>query len=263
MRTAENTAGEMWGKGGRNYDEISFAISDALAHAAQRLNAQAGEKVLDIATGTGWSARNVARRGAEVTGIDIAADLLAAARGLSAHVEPKIVFQEANAEALPFRDASFDGVISTFGVMFAPDQAKAAGEIARVCRPGGRAVLATWTPDGAVARFFAMIGQHSQAPPPVASPLLWGDPKHVERLLGGAFDLAFESGVSDGYHAGADEMWGWFTRGFGPLRQLAESLPPDKLAALRRDFDAYHAHYTVPAGLHVKREYLITMGTRR
>lgn len=262
MSTAENTAGEMWGKGGRYYDEISFAISDALAHAAQRLDAQEGEKVLDVATGTGWSARNIARRGAEVTGIDIAADLLAAARLLSAHVVPKIFFEEANAEALPFRNASFDAVISTFGVMFAPDQAKAASEIARVCRPGGRVVLATWTPDGAVARFFAMIGQHSDAPPPAVSPLLWGDPKHVEKLLGGAFDLSFETGVSDGYHAGVGEMWDWFVRGFGPLRQLSERLPLDKLAALKRDFDAYHAHYAVPAGLHVKREYLITMGTR-
>ena len=92
-------------------------ISDALAHAAQRLNARAGERILDVATGTGWSARNVARRGAVVSGVDISPELLAAAGDLSQHIRPPIEFRLADAERLPFDDGAFDGVISTFGVL--------------------------------------------------------------------------------------------------------------------------------------------------
>lgn len=123
---------------------MSFAVSDALAHAAQRLNARAGERILDVATGTGWSARNVARTGAAVTGVDISGELLLAARELSGHLRPPIDFRQGDAECLPFDDGAFDGVISTFGVMFAVNQARAATELARVCRSGGRLALATW-----------------------------------------------------------------------------------------------------------------------
>jgi SAM-dependent methyltransferase len=256
-------AAAMWNAGGRHYDDVSFAISDALGHAAARLDAQAGERVLDIATGTGWSARNVARTGAHVTAIDIAADLLAAARRLSAHAEPPITFLHADAEQLPFADGAFDGVISTFGVMFAVDQKRAAAEIARVVRPGGRLALTAWAPGGAVAEFFGVIGKHSEAPPPPVSPLNWGAPDQVMALLGEAFELTFEPGVSNAYHASTQQIWDWYVRGFGPLRQLSLKLSPDRLAALKQDMDAYHAHYAVPAGLHVRRDYLLTLGRRK
>jgi SAM-dependent methyltransferase len=253
----------MWGLGGKHYDNVSFAISDALAHAAQRLNAHAGERILDVATGTGWSARNVARTGAAVTGVDISQELLAAARELSAHVRPAIDFRQADAECLPFDDGAFDGVISTFGVMFAVNQARAAAELARVCRSGGRLALATWASAGAAAEFFDIISQYRDAPPQRSSPLAWGNPAHVEELLGQAFDLKFEQGISDAYHGSTEDIWDWYTRGFGPLRQLAESLPADRRQHLKRDVDAYHRHYAVPAGLHVRREYLLTIGRRR
>jgi SAM-dependent methyltransferase len=253
----------IWGRGGKGYDEVSFAISDVLAHAAQRLNARAGERILDVATGTGWSARNVARRGATVTGVDISPELLAAAADISAHIRPPIEFRLADAEQLPFDDGVFDGIISTFGVMFAVNQATAAAELGRVCRSGGRLTLATWAPEGAVAEFFGVIAQHSDAPTPPSSPLAWGDPAHVEKLLGNAFELKFEQGTSNAYHGSVEDIWDWYTRGFGPLRQLAETLPQDRVQRLKKDIDAYHRHYAVPAGLHVKREYLLTIGQRR
>lgn len=256
-------AAMVWDQGGKHYDDVSFAISDALKHAAQRLDAREGHRILDVATGTGWSARNAARMGAEVTGIDIADGLLAAARELSAHIRPPIKFQLADAERLPFADGAFDGVISTFGVMFAADQARAAAELGRVCRSGGRLVLATWAPVGSVAEFFGTIGKHSDAPPPPASPLAWGDPANVENLLGDAFELIFEQGVAHAYHADAGAIWDWYVRGFGPLRQLAASLDADRAEALKRDVDAFHQHYAVPAGLHVRRDYLLTIGRRR
>lgn len=258
-----HAAATMWGRGGKHYDNVSFAISDALAHAAQRLNAGPGERVLDVATGTGWSARNVARMGAMVTAVDISEELLTAARELSAHLRPPIEFRRADAERLPFEDGAFDAVISTFGVMFAFDQPRAAAELARVCRPGGRLALTTWTPTDAVAQFFGIIAQHSDAPPPPLSPLAWGDPMEVEKLLGKAFELTFEHGVSNAYHGSVGEVWDWYARGFGPLRALAESLPPDRADRLKQDVDAYHRHYAVPAGLHVKRDYLLVLGRRR
>lgn len=256
-------AAAMWGLGGRDYDHISFAISDALAHAAQRLNPRPGETILDVATGTGWSARNAARAGAAVTAVDISAPLLDAAAALSAHLRPPITFRQADAERLPFADASFDGVISTFGVMFARDQERAAAELGRVCRPGGRVALATWAPGGSVERFFGLIASHGDAPPTGPSPLAWGDPGQVERLLGDDFALVFERGVSHARHDDPDDIWARYARGFGPVRHLVETLDPDRLTAFRRDMDAYHRAYATPAGLCITREYLVVLGRRR
>ncbi|MGK9166032.1 class I SAM-dependent methyltransferase [Inquilinus limosus] len=256
-------AAAVWGVGGRAYDDISFAISDALKHAAQRLSPKMGEQILDVATGTGWSARNVARTGARVTAVDIAPELIQAAEELSTHVTPRIDYRVADAEALPFADGQFDRVISTFGVMFAGAHAAAARELGRVCRKGGRLCLATWAPDGAVARFFAVLGAYSRTPPPEPSPLRWGDPNYVEGLLGRDFALIFEWGVSDAFHDSAEAVWAWYLRGFGPLRTIHDGLDEAGRIALKRDVDAYHDHYRVEAGLHIRREYLITIGERR
>lgn len=254
-------AAKMWGAGGKRYDNVSFAISDALAHAAQRLNAKPGQSILDVATGTGWSARNVARMGAQVTAVDIAHELLAAATEISSGLPIK--FQLADAECLPFADRTFDGVISTFGVMFAVNQAQAARELARVCRPGGRIALATWAPNGAVAKFFGVLAKYSDAPPPATSPMAWGDVEHVTALLGRDFTLNFEHGVSHAYHDDEDDIWNWYSRGFGPIRTLIDRLEPKQSAELKREVDYYHSQYKTPAGLNVAREYLLVSGTRR
>jgi len=257
------TAASMWGQGGRAYDDISFGISDALAHAAQRLSAQPQEQVLDLATGTGWSARNVARSGAEVTGVDISPELLSAARELSAHVRPVIRFELGDAERLPFADRHFDGAISTFGIIFAQDQERAARELGRVVRKGGRVVLAAWPPSGSVANIFALIARHSNAPPPEVSPLAWGEPRHVQSLLGRDFELTFEPGVNHAYHPDPTHIWEKYVHGFGPLRQLISGLGETQQAALRADVDAYHREFAAAAGLHVRREYVIILGRRR
>lgn len=256
-------AAAAWDAGGIGYDEVSFAVSDALAHAAQRLAPMAGERVLDVATGTGWSARNAARVGAAVTAVDIAPALLQAARALSGQCRPPIEYRVADAERLPFADGAFDKVISTFGVMFAADHVRAALELGRVCRKGGRLCLATWTPDGSVARFFAVLGAYRKAPPPPMTPLLWGDQSHLETLLGRDFNLVFERGVSNCYFEDVDAVWDCFLNGFGPLHVLYESLDEATRHALKADVDAYHERYRVDAGLHIRREYLIAIGHRR
>lgn len=256
-------AAALWGRGGAHYDNVSYAISDALSHAAQRLDAKPGDKILDVATGTGWTARNVARAGAEVVGVDIADALLDAARELSAHIVPPISYKQGDAEALPFMDGAFEGVISTFGVMFAANQAQAAAELARVCKPGGRLVVAAWVPGGSVAEFLGVIAKHGDAPPPAASPMNWGDPQQATALLGDGFDLEFETGTNVAHHESADAIWDWYAEGFGPIRELMDSLDVAGRAALKADVDAYHEHYVVLMGLRVTRDYLLIRGTRR
>jgi ubiquinone/menaquinone biosynthesis C-methylase UbiE len=153
------------GSGGANYDAISKGIADSIEHCVLRLNPRPGERILDLATGTGWTSRVVARRGAIVTGVDIAEDLIAAARERAAAEVLPIDYRVGDAEALPFEDASFDAVISTVGIMFATRPEAAAKELARVCRPGGRIAITTWLQDGNVFKMFQVMKRYMPPPP--------------------------------------------------------------------------------------------------
>lgn len=263
MKPGEDAAARFWGAGGRNYDQISFMVSDALGHAVQRLQPAPGEAILDVATGTGWTARNLARCGARVTAIDLSDELLQAARELSAQMQPAITFRQANAQQLPFETGQFDAVISTFGVMFAPDQRVAAQELARVCRKGGRLGLLTWDPAGSVTRFFEMTSKYSDDPPAAPSPMLWGDPEHVGSLLGDTFELSFEKGINRSYHPDGEQVAQLYETSFGPVRQLMKALDETQQRALRRDLVEFHEAYRTDAGLTVERGYLSITGIRR
>ena len=217
----------------------------------------AGARVLDLGTGTGVASEVLSAAGARPIGLDLAPAMLAYQQ---AHRPSGVA---GDAHALPFRDGAFDAVISTFGVMFAADHAAAARELARVCRPGGRLALIVWAPEGAVQEFLGIIGKYNPNPPPEPSPLAWGEPDHATALLGDAFDLTFEDGVNNHFLGGVEAAWTWYAAGFGPMKALIGALPPDELAAFKQEIDAYHAGYRVPAGLHVKREYLAILGRRR
>jgi SAM-dependent methyltransferase len=255
----------VWSSGGRHYDQISRGIADAIEHCAQRLNPQPGERILDLATGTGWTSRILARRGADVIGADIADGLLDAAR-LSAHEAGlDIDYRTGDAENLPFEDGAFDAVISTFGIMFASRPEDAAAELARVCRPGGRIALTTWSPDGNVFGMFKVMKQYMPAPPTPAppSPFAWGSQERVRELLGNHFDLRFEASTSYYREPSAEAAWETFSTGYGPTRMLAESLDGPTRSALRADFIAFHEAYATELGTCVPRDYLVTVGTRR
>jgi len=146
----------------------------------------AGERVLDIATGTGSAALAAARRCCSVVGIDFAPAMLARARCRATAEQLDVVFREADAEDLPFPDESFDVVISCFGVMFAPDQRQAARELVRVCRRGGRVGLASWTPEGFYGAIYRAFATVVPPPPQLLPPTEWGRPAHVATLFNGA-----------------------------------------------------------------------------
>ena len=162
-------AAAVWSAGGENYDAISRGIADAIEHCVLRLNPQPGERILDLSTGTGWTSRVVARRGGIVTGVDIAAALLEAARAKARVETLPIDYQLADAESLPFGDGQFDAVVSTFGIMFASGPEAAASELARVCRKGGRIALTTWLPDSTLFQMFEVMRRYLP-PPPTPAP---------------------------------------------------------------------------------------------
>src|SRR5262245_50219001 len=254
----------VWSSGGKNYDEISRGIADSIEHCVMRLNPQPGERILDLSTGTGWTSRVVARRGAIVTGVDIAADLIEAAREMAA-VEPlPIEYQIGDAENLPFNDGEFDAVVSTVGVMFATRPEAAAAELARVCRKGGRIALTTWTPDGNVFNMFKVMKRYMPPAPNPAppSPFEWGRTERIKELLGNAFELRFEKGTSYYREPSPQAAWETFANGYGPTRALAISLDPERRNALREEFIAFHAGFTNALGICVPREYWVTIGVR-
>jgi SAM-dependent methyltransferase len=254
----------VWSAGGRDYDQISRGIADSIEHCVLRLNPQPGERILDLSTGTGWTSRVVARRGAIVTGADIASDLLDAARAKASAEGLPIDYQLGDAERLPFEDGAFDAVVSTCGVMFASRPEAAAGELARVCRKGGRIALTTWLSDGNLSKMFGVMRRYMPPPPSPAppSPFEWGRPERIRELLGNAFDLRFESGVSYYREPSGAAAWDTFSTGYGPTRSLAASLDPERREALRKDFTAFHDGFATELGICVPREYWLTIGVR-
>ena len=257
-------AAAVWSAGGKDYEQISRGIADSIEHAVLRLNPAPGERVLDLSTGTGWTSRLVARRGANVIGVDIADDLLETARARARAEALSIDYQLGDAENLPFETAEFDAVISTCGIMFASRPQAAAAELARVCRPGGRIALTTWESDGNLFRMFQVMKRYMPPPPSGAhSPFEWGRTERISELLGNAFELRFEQGVSYYREPSAEAAWDTFSRGYGPTRSLADSLDPVAREALREDFIAFHAGFPTPLGICVPRTYWLTVGTRR
>jgi len=257
----------VWNAPSGRYDDISRSIADAIEHTVERLCPRPGERVLDLATGTGWGSRVLAQRfpGVTVLGADIADRMLEHARATATRLGLDIAYRQADAESLPFADGAFDAVISTFGVMFASRPEAAAAELARVVRPGGRLTLATWKPDSAVFHMFGVMKQFMPAPPPSPppSPFAWGSPARVAELLGGAFDLAFEDGTNHFRYASGEQAWELWVDHYGPTKSLADSLDASRRAELRRAMIAWHETFQNALGFDQPRDYLVTRGIRR
>ncbi|MBX6743606.1 MAG: class I SAM-dependent methyltransferase [Acetobacteraceae bacterium] len=256
-------AAATWGSGGADYDLISETIADSIEHVLNRLDIRPGERVLDLATGTGWTARRLAQKGAKVTGVDIGAGVIEAARRLAKQANLEIEFMVGDAEQLDFPAGSFDVITSTCGVMFASRPEAVAGELARVCRQGGRIGLTTWPPEGTIADMFKVMRPYMPAPPNPAppSPFEWGREERVRELLGNTFDLQFETGTTVLRLPSGEAVWKVFSQGYGPTKTLLQAT--DRKEELRRDFIAFHEAHRTPMGIAMPREYLVVIGTRR
>lgn len=252
----------IWGTG--PYERLPEHYEPLIDHLARAVAPRRGERVLDVATGTGALALRLAPSGASVTGVDLAPALLDTARRLAAGAGLEIHYDVGDAEALPYDDASFDVVTSSIGSMFAPDHRRVAAELSRVCRPGGRLGLAHWNAERGVVDMFKVMAPFQPLPVPgVGSPFHWGSRAYVEELLGGAFDLRFEEGDAPQRGASGQEVWDLFSTVYGPTRTLAESLARERRDELRRAFIDFYEGYRTDDGIHQPRPYLIVLGTRR
>ena len=216
------------------------------------------ERVLDVAAGNGNATLAAARRGAQVTSTDYVPALLERGAERARVDRLEVAFQTADAEALPFANASFDAVLSTFGVMFTPDHQKAAAEMARVCRPGGRIGLANWTPEGFIGQLFKTLGRHLPPPAGVQPPALWGTEAHLEKLFAGkAAAIQVNRRIFTFRYRSAAHFIEVFRTWYGPVHKAFAALG-DKAGALEADLTALLERLNVagPRSLVVPGEYL-------
>jgi SAM-dependent methyltransferase len=222
-----------------DFDKIAQIIAAGGEEFIARLQLKPSARVLDVACGTGNLSIPAARIGANVTGVDIATNLLAKARERAQAEGVQIQFDEGDAENLPYGDAEFDEVVTMFGAMFAPQPQLVARELARVCKPGGRVAMANWTPGGFVGQIFKTTGQHV-TPPPTPSPLLWGDEATVrERLADDFTDLEFiPRDLVMAFPMTPPEAVEFFREWYGPTQRAFASLDEKGQSALRHDLEA-------------------------
>jgi SAM-dependent methyltransferase len=204
-------------------------------------------RVLDVACGAGQTALPLARNGNMVTGIDIASNLVEVARQRAEAEGLRVQFDEGDAEALPYPDASFDVVFTLFGAMFAPQPHQVAAELTRVCRPGGRIIMGNWTPGGFIGQMFKTIGKHVPPSPLMPSPVLWGDAATVRERLGGLVaDLRLTPRIfTFTYPFGPAEVVKFFRINYGPTNRAFAALEADSVAqmALQHDLETLWAQH--------------------
>jgi ubiquinone/menaquinone biosynthesis C-methylase UbiE len=223
-----------WSSG--DYATVGTTLQIVGETLCEALDLRAGQKVLDVAAGNGNVTLAAARRWCEVVSTDYVPALLERGRERAAAERLAIEFREADAEALPFADASFDAVVSTFGVMFTADQDKAAAELVRVCKPGGKIGLANWTPDGFIGQLFKTIGKYMPPPAGVKSPALWGTGARITNFFGAqASSIQLEQRDFVFRYRSAQHWLDVFKSYYGPLLKTFGALDPETRTALTDD----------------------------
>jgi SAM-dependent methyltransferase len=254
-----------WAKG--DFAMVANVVNFGAETLAESLQIIPGEKVLDVACGSGNAALAAARRAwGNTTGADFVPALLERGRERAASERLEVEFVEADAQDLPFDDAGFDVVMSIFGVMFAPDQEKAAAELLRVVKPGGRIGVASWCPDGGLAGLFGAIFKHTGGPPPgLMPPVLWGTEERVRELFGdGVSEIRFQRRPSRQGFFSADHYLDFFRTYFGPIETAFEKVGSEGEAALTEDLRAWLAEENVAGdkAMVLEPEYLEVIATR-
>ena len=253
-----------WASG--DYAVIGTTLQLVGEQLAEACDLRWDERVLDVAAGNGNATLAAARRGCKVTSTDYVESLLDRGAERADAERLQVAFKVADVEALPFKDGSFDAVLSTFGVMFAPDHARSAAEMARVCRPGGRIGLANWTPESLVGQLFKTLGRHLPPPAGVQSPALWGTAEHLRTIFGDrAAKIVVAPRMFNFRYRSAAHFIEVFRTWYGPVHKAFAALPPDKAQMLERDLTELLNVMNVagPGALVVPGEYLEVVVTRR
>lgn len=231
----------------------------------EAVDLRSGQRVLDVAAGNGNATLAAARRFADVVSTDYVGALLERGRERAAADRLTVAFQEADAENLPFPDASFDVVLSTFGVMFTPSHEKAANELLRVCRPGGRIGLANWTPESFIGRLFKTIGKYVPPAPGLKSPALWGSKAHLDVLFGGAAAVNAQHRVFVFRYRSPAHWLEIFRTYYGPVLKAFAAIDDQAQKSLEQDLYALMGEFNIAEDrtLVVPSEYLEAVITRR
>lgn len=252
-----------WGSG--DYAVVGTTLQIVGENLCEAVDLRSNQRVLDVAAGNGNASLAAARRFADVVSTDYVGTLLERGRERAAAEHLPVTFQEADAEALPFADASFDTVLSTFGVMFTPNQEQAAHELLRVCRPGGKIGLANWTPEGFIGQLFKTIGKYVPPAPGVRSPSLWGTKAHLDAMFGPTAAVSTQSRHFV-FRYKSPSHWLEIFRGYyGPVLKAFAAIDPEARVALEKDLRALLDKFNVAKDgtLVAPGEYLEVVVTRK
>lgn len=258
MEALKSRLKAQWESG--DYGHFATYLERGAFEFLSRINVEPGARILDVACGAGQIAIPMGRVGAKVTGIDLASNLITQARARAKAENLDVVFDEGDAENLPYEDDSFDVVISLIGAMFAPRAELVAAELKRVCKPGGKIIMGNWTPNGFVGQMFKTMGKHVPPSPLMDSPVKWGDEDTVrERFKDGISHLTLTRRLYPfNYPFSPSDVVEFFRTYYGPTFKAFAALDVEKQAALRQDLDQlWWEHNTAPAGnTAVSAEYL-------
>jgi ubiquinone/menaquinone biosynthesis C-methylase UbiE len=255
---------QMWGTA--NYASVGARVVLVSELLCEAVDLQGGERVLDVACGNGNTALAASRRFADVVGVDYQPRLLEQARERAAVEGLPARFEEADAEALPFDDDSFDVVLSTCGVMFAPDHQRAADELVRVCRPGGRIGMVNWTPSSWVAEVGRTVGRYVPPPQGVLPPVLWGEHDHLTSLFGDRVSLTAPTRQFLFRFASAQQHVDYFSENYPPIVTALGQLDEQSRGKLRDELLELAERMDVAEdkeGLVLPLEYLEVVATVR
>lgn len=249
-----------------DFSEVAKHIETVAEQFVERLDIRPGMRVLDVACGSGNLAIVAALKGAEVSGIDIADNLIESAKMRAAAAGLDIVFEQGDAEAMPYADDSFDIVMTMFGAMFAPRPDVTASELIRVCKPGGTIAMANWTPGGHAGRMFKLAGKYLP-PPNMPPPVLWGVPETVaERLGDRVTDLTMTPTLADMiFEYGPADVVEHFRQYFGPTVMAFKAIPEEQHEEYRSDLESLWIENNIATDgtTLVKSEYLEVKAKKR
>jgi SAM-dependent methyltransferase len=252
-------ASEVWSAG--TYERFAARLAPVQDQLVNLLRIGKGDRVLDLATGTGEVALRAARNGAIVTGIDIAEPMLAKARSTAEEAGAEITFDLGNVEHLPYEDGCFDVLVSNFGVVFAPDHANVAAELARVACPGARLGFTAWKPNPKLGELYRRF---TEAPIEGREAYEWGREDHVEDMLGDDFELEYEDGTLWLEADSGEEIWTLFSESAPPVIALIAQLDAAGREEFHRAFvQLYESYRTKDRGVRAPRRYLLVLGRRK